>query len=221
MVSLNDFITQKARPLPVMVAVDRSGSMSKNGKIESLNLALKNFVNSLKEEKSDKIEIQLALYSFGGRDEVSCENELSPLSLVECKEYTANGRTPLGGTLNTIKQLIEDRARIPSRAYVPTVVIITDGESTDETAQALALFKNEGRSAKAFRIAMAIGDADIDFLKSFVSEPEYLVTGEKASDIMQFFKFITMSVSQRMHSLTPDSVKLCVQNEPTDDEIIL
>ena len=165
MASLNDFIIQKARPLPVIVAVDRSGSMSKNGKIEALNLALKNFVNSLKEEKSDKIEIQLALYSFGGRDEVTCENELSPLSAVDCKEYTAYGRTPLGGTLNAIKQLIEDRAKIPSRAYAPTVVIITDGESTDETAQALTSFKNEGRSAKAFRIAMAIGDdADVDFL---------------------------------------------------------
>ena len=224
MASLNDFIIQKARPLPVIIAVDRSGSMSKNGKIEALNLALKNFVNSLKEEKSDKIEIHLALFSFGGRDEVTCENELSPLSMVDCKEYTAYGRTPLGGTLNEIKQLIEDRTKIPSRAYAPTVVIITDGESTDETAQALASFKNEGRSAKAFRIAMAIGDdADVNFLKSFVSEPEYLVTGESASDIKQFFKFVTMSVSQRTHSLTPDSVKLCVQNVPTDDddEIIL
>lgn len=224
MPSLNDFIIQKPRPLPVIVAIDRSGSMSKNGKIEALNLALRNFINSLKEEKTDKIEIQLALYSFGGCNEVSCENELLPLTLVNSKEYTAHGRTPLGGTLTAIKQLIEDRTKISSRAYIPTVVIITDGKSTDETGQALASFKNEGRSAKAFRIAMAIGDdADMDFLRSFVSEPEYLVTGEGASDIKQFFKFVTMSVSQRIHSLTPNSVKLCIQNVPTDDndEIIL
>lgn len=224
MASLNDFIIQKARPLPVVVAVDRSGSMSKNGKIEALNLALKNFVNSLKEEKSDKIEIQVALYSFGGSDEVTCENDLSPLSKVTCKEYSASGRTPLGGTLKAIKQLIEDKTKIPSRSYTPTVVLITDGESTDETEDSLYSFRNEGRSAKAFRIAMAIGDdADIDFLKSFVSEPEYLVTGESASDIKQFFKFVTMSVSQRAHSLTPNSIKLSVNNIPTDDddEIIL
>lgn len=224
MASLNDFIIQKARPLPVIVAVDRSGSMSKNGKIEALNLALKNFVNSLKEEKSDKIEIQLALYSFGGRDEVTCENELCPIDSVTCHDYTAYGRTPLGGTLSAIKQLIEDRTKIPSRSYAPTVVLITDGESTDETDQALSSFRNEGRSAKAFRIAMAIGDdADIAFLKSFVSEPEYLVTGESAADIKQFFKFVTMSVSQRTHSQTPDSIKLSIKNVSAedDDEIIL
>ena len=222
--SLNDFIIQKARTLPVIVAVDRSGSMSKEGKIDALNLSLKNFINSLKAEKSDKIEIQVALYSFGGKDEVTCDIELSPVSIVECKEYAAYGRTPLGGTLAAVKQLIEDRTKIPSRSYAPTVVIITDGESTDETEQALSSFIHDGRSAKAFRIAMAIGeDADMNFLRSFVSEPEYLVTGESAADIKQFFKFVTMSVSQRTHSLTPDSVRISVQNVPTDDddEIIL
>lgn len=224
MVSLNDFIMQKARPLPVIIAVDRSGSMSKDGKIDALNLALKNFLHSLKEEKSDKIEIQVALFSFGGRNEVTCDSELSPVSSVVCKNYVASGKTPLGGTLDIIKQLIEDRSKIPSRAYVPTVVIITDGESTDNTEQALAVFKEDGRSSKAYRIAMAMGDdADTDFLNSFVSEPEYLVTGENASDIKQFFKFVTMSVSQRTHSLTPDSIKLSMNNLPPedDDEIIL
>ena len=224
MASLNDFIIQKPRPLPVIIAVDRSGSMLKNGKIEALNLALRNFVKSLKEEKSEKIEIQVALYSFGGRDEVTCDNDLCPVSQVECSEYIPAGRTPLGGTLMTIKELIEDRERIPSRAYAPTVVIITDGTSTDETSAALSMFCDDGRSSKTFRIAMAIGeDADTDFLKSFVSEPEYLVTGENAADIKQFFKFVTMSVSQRVHSTTPNAIKLSVNYMPSDDddEIIL
>ena len=218
-VSLNDFILQKARTLPVILAVDRSGSMGKDGKIDALNLALRNFVNSLKEENSDKIEIQVAIYSFGGKDEVTCECELSPVKDIDVIEYSAYGRTPLGGTLSTIKDLIEDRTKIPSRSYAPTVVIITDGESTDDTSLSLSSFIREGRSAKAFRIAMAIGDdADINFLRSYVSEPEYLVTGENASDIKKFFKFVTMSVSQRAHSLTPDSIRLSVQNVPTDDD---
>ena len=69
---------------------------------------------------------------------------------------------------------------------------------------------------------MAIGDdADFDFLKQFVSEPDYLVTGESAADIKQFFKFVTMSVSQRTHSLTPDSVKLSFQNIQSDDELVI
>lgn len=218
-VSLNDFIIQQPRILPIIVAVDTSGSMIKDGKIDALNLALKNFVNSLKEEKSEKLDIQLALYSFGGNNQVACEHELAPVANVECEEFTAAGRTPLGKVLYTIKQLVEDRTKIPSRSYAPTIVIVTDGISTDKTEQALADFKSNGRSTKAFRLAMAIGDdADMEFLKAFVSEPEYLVTGESASDIKKFFKFVTMSVSQRAHSQSPDSIKLSVKDIPTDDD---
>jgi Mg-chelatase subunit ChlD len=46
--SLNDFLIQKPRPLPVIIAIDRSGSMSENGKIDALNIALKDFVDSNK-----------------------------------------------------------------------------------------------------------------------------------------------------------------------------
>jgi Mg-chelatase subunit ChlD len=42
--SLNDFLIQKPRPLPVIVAVDRSGSMCSSGKVDALNIALKDFI---------------------------------------------------------------------------------------------------------------------------------------------------------------------------------
>lgn len=63
---LNDFVIQKVRPLLVIVAVDRCGSMSKEAKMDALNLALWNF-SSLKTEKSDIIEIQVAKNSFEKR----------------------------------------------------------------------------------------------------------------------------------------------------------
>lgn len=54
MTSLDNFAIQKPRPLPVIVAVDRSGSMSMEGKIDALNLALKNFIASLQGGKQFK-----------------------------------------------------------------------------------------------------------------------------------------------------------------------
>ena len=77
---------------------------------------------------------------------------------------------------------------------------------------------NDGRSSKAFRIAMAIGDdADKDMLSKFVSSPEYLVYGENARDIRKFFRFVTMSVTQRIKSQTPDSQQILLM---PDDEIL-
>ena len=221
MASLSDFAVQKARVLPVIIAVDRSGSMSKDDKIGALNLALKNCINSLREWNTYRVEIQVALYSFGG-DGVTCDCGLMPAGSVSFREYQAYGGTPIGMTLTEIKSLIEDREQIPSRSYAPTVVLLTDGVATDATAVPLDAFVKEGRSAKAFRIAMAIGDdADMAFLQQYVSEPEYLVTGESAADIKNFFKFVTMSVSQRSTSATPNSMKLSVKSTQSSNDNLI
>lgn len=112
----------------------------------------------------------------------------------------------MGDVFQKIKALIEDTAAIPHRAYKPSIVLLTDGQPTDEYVQPLAALVNEGRSAKAFRIAMAIGeDADRNMLAKFVSSPEYLVTSADARDIKRFFQFVTMSVTQRLKSQSPNA----------------
>jgi len=219
MPSLNDFVMQKPRPLPVIVAVDRSGSMSSNGKIDALNMALREFINSIKDEDTP-VDLQIALYSFGD-DNAICELPLTSVSSVDPDTYafSAHGRTPMGQVFKLIKELIEDRNIIPSRSYKPTIVLLTDGIPTDDYVTPLTDLISEGRSSKAFRIAMAIGDdADKDMLSSFVSSQELLVTGENARDIKRFFRFVTMSVTSRMKSQTPDTPPSV---EYPNDEILL
>ena len=106
MPSLNDFVMQKPRPLPVIVAVDRSGSMSSNGKIDALNMALREFLSSIKDEDTP-VDLQIALYSFGD-DTAICELPLSSISYVapESYSFSAHGRTPMGQAFQLIKELI-------------------------------------------------------------------------------------------------------------------
>jgi uncharacterized protein YegL len=217
MESLNDFLIQKPRPLPVIVAIDKSGSMGENGKIEALNIALKEFINSIKSEDSNKAEIQISLFSFGG-DKASCDLPLKPINEIDVPTYSAAGRTPMGGAFTLLKELIEDKTLIPSRSYKPTIVLLTDGIPTDAWENPMMELINDGRSSKAFRIAMAIGDdADKNMLSKFVSLPEYLVSGENARDIRKFFRFVTMSVTQRMKSQTPDMQQ--APKMPDDDTL--
>ncbi len=218
MTSLNDFVMQKPRPLPVIVAIDKSGSMSKDGKIDALNLALRDFVNSIKNEDS-AVEIQIALFSFGGNEAV-CDLPLIPVDDVDVSifNYTASGKTPMGDAFTQIKSIIEDKDKIPSRSYKPTIVLLTDGIPTDDYLMPMNALIQEGRSSKAFRIAMAIGDdADRNMLGEFVSSPELLISGDGARDIKKFFRFVTMSVTSRMHSHTPDTLP---QVTFPDDEVV-
>ena len=204
MENLNDFLIQKPRPLPVIIAIDRSGSMGADGKIDALNIALKDFINSIKDEDSNKAEIQVALLSFGGEN-ATYDIHLAPINGVNIKTYNAEGRTPMGEAFSMVKNLIEDKEIIPSRSYKPTIVLLTDGVPTDDFLSPMNELINDGRSSKAFRIAMAIGDdADHNMLSKFVSSPENLVLGDSARDIRKFFRFVTMSVTQRMKSQTPD-----------------
>lgn len=219
MPSLNDFVMQKPRPLPVIVAVDRSGSMGSDGKIDALNIALKDFINSLKEEDT-AVDLQVALFSFGGSDAI-CELPLTPVDKIDADvyEFKAFGRTPMGQAFTMIKGMIEDKDIVPSRSYKPTIVLLTDGIPTDDFVTPMNALITEGRSSKAFRIAMALGDdADKNMLAKFVSSPELLVSGESARDIKKFFRFVTMSVTSRTRSQTPDT-------PPTvqfpNDEIVL
>lgn len=209
---------QKPRPLPVIVAVDRSGSMGADGKIDALNLALKNFINSLQGDSNSNVEIQLSLYSFGS-DTATCDIPLTPANdISDVPVYDASGRTPMGMAFKEMRELIENRELIPSRAYKPTIVIITDGIPTDDYQTEMVKLIKDGRSSKAFRMAMAIGeDADRDMLSEFVSEPEYLVSGDKARDIVKFFKYVTMSVTSRTSSQSPDNP--VIPPYPEDDII--
>ena len=219
MPTLNDFVMQKPRPLPVIVAVDRSGSMGADGKIDALNIALRDFINSIKDEDT-AVDLQIALFSFGG-NEALCELPLTSVNSIDADAYsfTAQGRTPMGQAFYLIKEMIEDKSIIPSRAYKPTIVLLTDGMPTDDYEKVMDYLINEGRSSKAFRIAMAIGaDADRNMLSKFVSSPELLVEGENARDIKKFFRFVTMSVTSRMKSQTPDTPPTV---QFSDDEIVL
>jgi len=218
MSSLDSFTIQKPRMFPVIVAADRSGSMSENGKIQALNLALRDFITSLKDESNQRAEIHLSVFSFG-EDEATCDLPLSPVSqLHSLTELPAAGMTPMGDAFRQMKSLIEDTSILPHRAYRPTLVLISDGQPNDDWEEPLFSLIHEGRSAKTFRFALAIGnDADREMLGKFVTTSEYLMKGENARDISKFFRWISMSVTARLLSQSPDMPQLLPM--PDDDTL--
>jgi uncharacterized protein YegL len=127
----------------------------------------------------------------------------------------AAGRTPMGDAFSITQEIIEDRQVIPSRAYRPTIVLVSDGVPTDDWRTPLASLLNSERASKAGRFAMGIGeDADKETLKAFLGDEELRVfEAHEARQIKKFFRWVTMSITSRSRSANPDSV---VFVEPTD-----
>ena len=66
MSKLKEFTASSARPLPVIVLADVSGSMSANGKIDALNDAVSEMIATFAEEDDTRAEIHVSVIAFGG-----------------------------------------------------------------------------------------------------------------------------------------------------------
>ncbi|MBW7876133.1 MAG: VWA domain-containing protein [Candidatus Cloacimonetes bacterium] len=193
------FTTPTAKPLPVVLLLDVSSSMSGN-KIENLNKAVVDMLNTFAQAEKMETEILVSVITFGGQ--VDLHVPFTKASQVQWHGLQVNGGTPMGTALKMAKAMIEDKETTPSRAYRPTIVLVSDGQPTDEWEKPLKDFISEGRSSKCDRMAMAIGrDADEAVLKRFSEgTPHKLYYAENAGQIHEFFQRVTMSVTMRTQS---------------------
>ena len=148
-----------AKPLPVILLLDVSGSMKKD-KIDNLYSATIDMIDTFSDSNSREISIEVAIITFG--NEVKLYNESTPyMKATELKKqgivpFKADGATPLGTALRMAKDIIEDKDLTPSKVYRPAVVLVSDGQPTDNWQEPLDKFINDGRSQKCQRFAIAM-----------------------------------------------------------------
>ena len=211
---LNSYVAREPRPLPIFILADTSGSM-RGEKINELNLALREMLTALNEADDIRGKFQLSVIAFGG--EVRLVQPLQDIAGLSLSELTAAGNTPMGQAFETVQEMIEDREIVTSKAYTPTIVLISDGIPTDCSEEMyrrknyfdwepLKNLHSGERSSKCQRLALGIGeDADTEMLKAFIDNPEVPVIRTKdASGIAKFFRWVTMSTVARMHSINPN-----------------
>lgn len=178
-------------------------------KIASLNEAVRRMLSTFVKEESQANEFLISIITFGGS--ASLAYAPTPASELAYTDLTADGGTPLGAALDQARALIEDRKQMPSRAYRPLVVLVSDGVPTDSWESNLGHFIRDGRSAKCDRMALGIGREAYEgqgraTLERFIAGTERQVFEAKDVDeIQNFFKFVTMSVVTRSLSQDPNA----------------
>lgn len=202
------FTVPTAKPLPVILLLDVSGSMQRNGNIGALNKAVTEMIASFADQTKREVEIQVAAITFGA--EVTLHLAYTPAGKVSWTPLAANGLTPLSTALEMAKAMVEDKNVTPSRAYRPAVVLVSDGApvpAEQPWREALKAFVSEGRSSKCERMALGIGsEADESVLQAFIegTDNPKVFHADDAAGIADFFKFVTMSVTTRSKSINPN-----------------
>lgn len=207
----------QARPLPVIVLADTSGSMSVDGKLDSLKKSLIDMIKSFKGATASNLEteIYVSIISFGNNSattiiEPKSASEIadSPSFLNAIYAMQANGNTPLGLALTKILGMLEHRETYPSRAYRPFLVLASDGHPNDKWLDPLNKLLTSERGKKATRLALAIGaDADEPMLEKFTNNKKIPVfKANNANEIREFFKCVTITVEEVSQSPNPGEI---------------
>jgi len=220
------FTAAKAKPLPVILLLDNSVSMATDNNIGKLNQAVKKMLASLVAEENQNTEFLVSVITFG-REGAKLLQAPTSAANVELADLTiadhGNDGTPLGAALDEASNLID----ATHGTFAPVVVLVSDGEPNDDHwSSKLEKFISEGRTAKCDRMALAIGASAISgrgrpALDHFVKGTEREVkTAENASEIRDFFRYVTMSVVARSNSQNPnqipsDNVVAATQLNPT------
>lgn len=162
-----------ARPLHFIWIADCSGSMEYDGKIESLNNAIREAIPHMRdvanENPNAEIQVRVLTFSNGAQWHVT---HPQPIASFKWTDLTANGVTDLGKALT----MLADQLKIPpmtDRALPPVLVLISDGQPTDDFDSGLKALMDQPWGKRAVRVAIAIGkDANLDVLQKFIGHSE-------------------------------------------------
>lgn len=185
-----------SRPLHFIWICDCSGSMQADGKIQSLNNAIKEALphmqKAAEENPNAQVLVRAVRFSDGAQWHVALP---TPAADFRWTDLQAGGMTDLGRAIS----MVAEQLRIPpmsERALPPILVLVSDGQPTDDYAGAVRDLLDLPWGKRAVRIAVAIGeDADSDALRAFVANPEIpVLQANNAETLVNYIKWASTAV---------------------------
>lgn len=183
------------RALHLIYIVDRSGSMA-GRKIESLNFAIRSTVAPLREaaQKNLNAEVLVRVLAFSSGANWTLANA-TPVERFEWTDLNADGETQMGKALGMVAD--EMQTLRGQRILPPVLILVTDGQPTDDFAGGLRKLLDDPIGKRAVRIAIAIGDdCDMATLQKFINNPEIRpLQANTPEDLINYIKWASLVVT--------------------------
>ena len=223
-----------ARTMTLFYLFDKSGSMS-GAKIGQVNYAMKDIPQIIKEvaEGAPNANITVAAATFSTGVEWITPQPQTPDEFINTwRDLQAEGLTSLGAALSSLNEKMSRKAFLgdnPMGYLAPGIIILTDGEPTDDWEKPLAELQKNNWFKNAINIAFAVGDdANKDVLAKICGTPEAVISIDDPEKIRQYIKFVTAAVSktgtksQAANGGTPqDAVINQIQNIDDDKPFVV
>jgi len=186
-----------SRPLKFFWLLDVSGSMSMDGKITSLNEAIRTCIQPMQEvaKANPRAQMFVRAIKFGSTASWHI-NQDTPVDNFTWENLTASGETAMGAALELLSKEITE-SKMPDRCIPPVFVLVTDGQPTDNFDQGLKKLLDEPWGVKAVRIAIGIGkDANMSVLEKFCSNSKEIppLNANNATDLVNYIRWASTVV---------------------------
>lgn len=184
-----------SRPLHFFWMVDCSGSMY-GEKIGTVNNAIQTCIPEMASEADNNPNAQLLIraLSFSTGATWLTPNPV-PVENYAWDDLDAEGVTDMGKAFDLLAAQLSIPP-MPQRALPPVIVLLTDGQPTDDYKKGLDKLKTMPWFRKAVKIAISIGqDADDDVLFEFTGNKELILQANNATALAKMIKWASTTAS--------------------------
>lgn len=183
------------RPLHFIWMVDCSGSMF-GDKINTVNNAIQICIPEMAQAAENNPNAQLLIRTLG----FSTGAQWLTPNPVPVEDYAwddldADGVTDMGKAFDLLAAQL-GIPPMPDRALPPVLVLLSDGQPTDDYKSGLDKLKTMPWFRKAVKIAISIGqDADDDVLVEFTGNRELVLQANNATALTKMIKWASTTAS--------------------------
>ena len=190
------------RPLHFIWILDGSGSMSIDGKIQALNNAIREAIPHMRlvadENPNANVLVRALVFSSGAKWHIL---DPTPVANFEWEDLKPEGVTDMGAAF----QAIAETLHIPpmtERALPPVLVLVSDGQATDDMPAGLCALMKQPWGKKAVRLAIGIGeDVDTEALQQFIGNDEFKpLQANNPEALVKYIQFVSTAALQAASS---------------------
>lgn len=179
-----------ARPLQFIWLVDCSGSMA-GKKIETVNFAIRECIKPMQDVADENPNAQVMIRAIKFSDSATWHiAQAVEVHDFKWSDLNADGVTDMGKAMELAAEALKTD-NMPERGLPPVLVLLSDGQPTDDFAGGLKKLMDQPWGKKSVRVAIAVGDdADLDVLQKFIGHPEVKpLRSTNAADLVNKIKW--------------------------------
>ncbi len=184
-----------ARPLEFIWVLDISGSMH-GERIAALNYAIKEAIPAMQKSALGNVNAEIMVRVLTFETKTNWHVSLrTPVKDFEWTDVKAGGLSNLGEAFTDLASVLDDKV-MPERGLSPIIVLITDGQPTDDYKKGLDLLMSKPWAKKAYRLAISVADeVEKTVLEDFIGNINIKpIEVENAMQLTTYIKYISTQV---------------------------